>query len=221
MIIIGLTDIHGDIACIDAIAAPLSQADMVLVAGDLTHFGHLDAGRRVVEALRRHNESILAVAGNCDYEEVGTYLAEETISIDRRHVNIDHLEFVGIGGSLPCPGRTPYEAAEEEFEAHLSTLGAGLPATPRIFVSHQPPYDSRCDVLINGIHVGSSSVRRFIETYTPLLCLTGHIHESANIDTIGATSVINPGPLWTGRYAYAEISDDGKEVKTLEIRHFV
>jgi Icc-related predicted phosphoesterase len=64
-----------------------------------------------------------------------------------------------------------------------------------------------------GRHVGSESVRAFIETVQPLLCFTGHIHEGRGMDSIGRTKVVNPGPLWTGNYAYARVSGDNAEVE--------
>jgi hypothetical protein len=59
-------------------------------------------------------------------------------------------------------------------------------------------------------------VRTYIETRQPLICFTGHIHEAKGIDRIGRTQIINPGPLWKGGYAYAEV--EGGQIKTLEIR---
>jgi Icc-related predicted phosphoesterase len=38
------------------------------------------------------------------------------------------------------------------------------------------------------------------------------------IDVIGRTQIINPGPLWEGHYAYAEIVEG--QVKVLEIRGY-
>ena len=67
-------------------------------------------------------------------------------------------------------------------------------------------------------HVGSKSVRSFIERTQPLICFTGHIHEGIGVDTIGITKVINPGPVWKSQNAYAEIAE-GK-VLCLEIRVF-
>ena len=50
--------------------------------------------------------------------------------------------------------------------------------------------------------------------------MTGHIHESAGIDKIGDSTVINPGALMEGKYALAELEKtDGKwVVKSAELR---
>jgi hypothetical protein len=222
MIIIGLTDLHGDITLLNQISDQLRKADMVLIAGDLTHFGRLSAARHVIDALLRHTDRLLAVPGNCDYSEVGRCLDEKNRNLDQRHRLLKNIEWAGIGGSLPCPGKTPNEADEKTFEKNLSILASSLShQKPLIFVSHQPPINTQCDVLENGSHVGSTAVRGFIENHSPLLCLTGHIHESAGIDKIGKTHIINPGPLWMGGYAYAELNNDGQHIKTLDIRRIL
>jgi Icc-related predicted phosphoesterase len=65
-------------------------------------------------------------------------------------------------------------------------------------VIHCPPFETRCDVLFDGQHIGSVAVRRWIEQRQPLLTLHGHIHESPRVsggffDRIGKTTVVNPG----------------------------
>lgn len=216
MIVVAMTDIHGDPGGLGAIAADLAAADLVLLTGDLTHFGHRAAVEQVVGAVRRLNQHILAIPGNCDYADVADYLTEQGINLHARHVVMDGIAFVGLGGSLPAPGRTPNEYEEEELEAFLAQAVQGLPANiPIVLVSHQPPYDTIADLARIGRHVGSHAIRRFIEQYQPIVCFTGHIHEGQGIDTIGSTRIVNPGPFRHGSYAYAQIKD--KEV-TVELR---
>lgn len=67
-----------------------------------------------------------------------------------------------------------------------------------VYVTHSPPFCTALDVLINGRHAGSRSVRRFIEEYAPPLTLHGHIHESYHMtkelaNRIGGTLCINAG----------------------------
>jgi len=73
---------------------------------------------------------------------------------------------------------------------------------PFIFVSHTPPYRTPLDVIYNGLHVGSLSVRNFIEKWAKagkiIVSLHGHIHESpgrsGEISTkINNVLCINPG----------------------------
>ena len=216
MILVALTDIHGDAGRLTAISADLAAADIVLLTGDLTHFGRREAVTQVVDAVRRFNSHILAVPGNCDQREVAGYLTDEGINLHARHVIMNGLAFVGVGGSLPAPGRTPNEYDEEELGAFLQQATEGLPEDiPLILVSHQPPYDTITDFARIGRHVGSKAIRHFIEIHQPLICFTGHIHEGRGIDSIGRTQIINPGPLRHGGYACAQIT--GHQV-TLEIR---
>jgi len=64
-----------------------------------------------------------------------------------------------------------------------------------IFVSHAPPYNTKCDLILGHGNVGSKSVRKFIEEFKPLYNINGHIHECfSRRDKIGETVVINPGP---------------------------
>nr|NHJ86272.1 metallophosphoesterase [Asgard group archaeon] len=86
---------------------------------------------------------------------------------------------------------------------------------PLIFISHAPPLDSEADITRAGEHVGSSSVRKFVEDYQPEIILCGHIHESESISKIEKTLCINPGPFAHGNVAIAVIEiDDSKGVKT-------
>ncbi|OPY81775.1 MAG: Calcineurin-like phosphoesterase superfamily domain protein [Syntrophorhabdus sp. PtaU1.Bin153] len=94
--------------------------------------------------------------------------------------------------------------AREWFVSH-NTIGEDLemlaslsdPAST-VYVIHAPPYATKLDVLRNGRHAGSRSVRDFIENYGPPLTLHGHIHESRHMtkqtmDRIGSTICINAG----------------------------
>lgn len=216
MIVVALSDIHGRTGRLADIAGDLSAADVVLLTGDLTHFGHRDDAARVVDAVRRHNPRILAVPGNCDYPDVAAFLAQEGIGLHARQVVMDGVAFLGVGGSLPCPGRTPNEFTEEELGAFLEDAALELSRDlPWVLVSHQPPRDTIVDHARGGLHVGSTAVRDFIAQFEPVACFSGHIHEAAGTDAIGPTTLVNCGPLHVGRYAYAEITG-GLDV--LEIR---
>lgn len=217
MKIICIVDIHGNIKPIDSIGDALSSADLVIIAGDLTHFGGPDEAREVLEAVSKYNKNILAVTGNCDTKEADDYLTGMNINIHGRTVDIDGLSFTGAGGSLPCPSPTPNVYTEEEYEDIFEGSLEGKNGSPRILVSHQPPLGTLNDKLTNGAHVGSRTVREFIERYQPLVCFTGHIHEAPGIDTIGATKIVNPGPLGTRSYAYLDVTEG---INELEIRKF-
>lgn len=218
MIIIALTDIHEECAMLEAMADDLSAADIVLLTGDLTQFGERSAMEGVISAVRRYSRNILAIAGNCDPKDAEAYLTEEGINLHGRCLLRGGLGFVGLGGALPYAEKTPNEISEEEMSKILAgAVGQVPPGTPLVGVIHQPPFDTLNDRIRSGRHVGSRTIRTFIETYRPLICFTGHIHEARAIGEIGPTKIANPGPLREGCWTYAEISPkDG--VLRLEIR---
>jgi Icc-related predicted phosphoesterase len=208
MLLIGLTDIHGKADNINKISNILAKADAIIISGDITHFGRENDALEVLENVKKYNSNIFAVSGNCDYPGVEKYLTESGYNLNGTSKSFDGLTLIGLGGSLPCPGRTPNEFTEDELEALLISSVSGIPVkTNLILVSHQPPVDTLTDEVRDGIHVGSKAVRSFIEKYQPLVCFTGHIHEGVGIDAIGKTRLANPGPLWYGKYTYAEIYD--------------
>ncbi|HUX21853.1 MAG TPA: metallophosphoesterase family protein [Spirochaetia bacterium] len=205
MTIFDLTDLHGSLRHLDAVAEQIKRSDLVIVSGDITHFGGAKQARRVIETLSGLNSRLLAVSGNCDQEDVDELLEEQAIALHGRSIELDGLLFVGLGGSLPGPVPTPNTLSEEELADRLESISIEA-ERPMILVSHQPPFDSTADIISSGRHVGSRSVRSFIERRKPLLCLTGHIHESAGVGTIGECIVVNPGPFSSGRYALIEVA---------------
>jgi Icc-related predicted phosphoesterase len=208
MLLIGLTDIHGKPGNIDKLGNQLKEADVVLISGDITHFGGEKDTIRIIENVKKYNSDIFAVSGNCDYPEVESYLTRAGYGINGTSISFKGILITGLGGSLPCPGRTPNEYPDSELKQLLAESVSDRPEnSDLILVSHQPPVNTLNDEVSKGIHVGSNAVRSFIEEYQPLICFTGHIHEGVGIDVIGKTKIINPGPLWHGKFAYARISD--------------
>jgi Icc-related predicted phosphoesterase len=118
------------------------------------------------------------------------------------------ISLIGLGGSPRGSFKTVFEYSEEEaaalFEVAAKDYGGGM----LILVSHCPPKDTKVDQVSDGEHVGSISVRRFVEKVRPALVVSGHIHESQGTDTIGSTVIVNTGPAQRGQYA--EIIVDGE-----------
>ncbi|MCL4244341.1 MAG: metallophosphoesterase family protein [Candidatus Dadabacteria bacterium] len=218
MKIVFIVDIHGNSAPIDLLKDPLSEADLVLIGGDITHFGGEDKAREVIDKARWYNRNVLAVTGNCDTKEVDDYLYREDINIHARSFRQNGVSIVGAGGSLPVPSPTPNVYSEEDYRAIFERALEDCDMTvPMILVSHQPPIGTLNDTISSGAHVGSTAVRTFIEQYHPLVCFTGHIHEAPGIDKIAGSKIVNPGPLGTRSYAYLDVTDT---IRTLEIRKF-
>ncbi|MFV0436272.1 MAG: metallophosphoesterase [Desulfopila sp.] len=187
-----------------------TTADLVIVTGDLTNFGHRAEGRKVIDELMAVNPRLLAVIGNLDHHEIDSYLDQLEINLHgRARIVAGPLCIIGLGGSNITPFATPTEFSETELARILTAahrqaeeLRAKRPdgekKMPTILVSHVPPRDTRVDRLRSGRGVGSLAVRRFIETHQPEICLTGHIHEARGEDWLGATHVLNPGMFVQG-----------------------
>jgi Icc-related predicted phosphoesterase len=200
---IAIGDVHDD--SIDALAAipELSGADGLIVTGDITNVGGVREATRVLNVARRHLPVVAAQIGNMDKAEVAELLGREGINIHAAaRLLAPGLAVIGIGGSTPTPFGTPSEFPEANYAAWLEDcrLEAKTLADQMLLVSHNPPKNTRCDMIGAGIHVGSEAVRAFIETHQPSLCLCGHIHEARAVDAIGATRVINPGNFSAGGY---------------------
>ena len=217
MDILAIPDIHGDFSRLQNLSAQIETADIILLVGDITNFGREQEVAVIIEFIKSLNSRILAVTGNCDFPPVASYLSMQEMNIEAAHRMIDGIAFVGLGASLYSPSRgTPNEVSEEVLTENLNKAIAGLPEdTPLVLVSHQPPRDTAADRINSDLHVGSHSVRQFIEQYQPLVCFSGHIHEGAGIDAIGETQVVNPGPFFRGNYATARING---QLEALDIR---
>jgi len=220
MVILGFSDIHGDISKINKIASTVSASDLILLVGDITHFGREEEAGTMLSIIKNLTLRILAVSGNCDFPVVEYYLEQEELSIHRSGRLINGIGFIGVGGSLTTPFNTPNEISEDDLSSYLDEAISNLPPNiPFILVSHQPPFNTCCDRIHSGKHVGSLSLRMFIEKHQPLICFTGHIHESIGIDTIGKTKIINPGQFGRNGCAVAELDmDSGDPVLELFIQ---
>jgi Icc-related predicted phosphoesterase len=119
------------------------------------------------------------------------------------------LQLLASGWSNHTPWQTPREETEDELYARLDALAQQVRDPRRaVFMIHVPPYDSGLDtapILDENLRptisagdvlrgpVGSTAVRKLIETYHPVLSVHGHIHEAGGERRIGDTLSINPG----------------------------
>lgn len=218
MLILSVTDLHGTNSVPLTARNDFESADLVVLTGDLTTFGDERRAEQTLRIFQALNPNVVAVPGNCDTPAVNEFLRSKGVNLHGETREISGLTFLGLGGSLPAPGGTAMEFTEAELGRILHQAAARLakPPPPFVLVSHQPPRNTTCDRIASGRHVGSTSVRSFIQSHLPLLCLTGHIHDAAGIDAIESTRIANPGPFHTGAYARA-IIESGR-LTHLEIR---
>ena len=208
MKIIAISDIHNDCSAIKKLENELSEADMIIIAGDITHMGSEKDAENIITEFEKYNKKIFAVSGNCDKSEIEKYLKEKNISVHKEVKTISEfgLKIAGLGGSVTTPVPTPNTCSEDEYKKSLGSIEV----TPDIFVAHQPPLNTVADMIPNGMHVGSSSLKEFIEKMQPALCICGHIHESVGKEYCGKTLIINPGSFKDGFYAVVTRNDKGE-----------
>lgn len=208
-----LGDIHGCIRRVGDIPE-LEKAAGVILTGDLTTLGGVAAARTVIEAFHAVNPVILAQIGNMDRAEVNDWLEASGINLHRNVRELSpEVALLGVGGSTFSPFGTPSEFPEARFSEWLEELARrAAPYREMVLVAHNPPYNTVCDRTDGGLHVGSTAIRDFIEEYQPAACLCGHIHESAGIQRVGRTLVVNPGSFSTGGYALFSLARSGLKV---------
>ena len=223
-----LSDIHGSVENIEKLDAEFKAADAVIFGGDFAKFGSPETGKPVLDKLLEKHETIFSVIGNCDEPDFLEKIESSDISVEGSVSFYNGLAFVGAGGGTKFSGDTPFERSEDEILEDFSIVKnitelSAEGGVPLIAIMHNPPKDTKCDMIPNGMHVGSEKLRAVIEDFKPLLVVTGHIHESAGIDSVGTSTVINPGSLMEGKYAWVELSEvkkgewhiDKAELKTL------
>ena len=67
------------------------------------------------------------------------------------------------------------------------------------------------------VHAGSTTVRKIIEKYQPLVGLHGHIHESPGFVKIGRTECLNPGSEYgEGVFKGYLVEVDGSRILRLQ-----
>ena len=209
MRILATTDFHGDA---DAFLKTASKAkdvnaDVVIICGDVTHFGLLHQARDLLSRLHNMKLPTLFVPGNCDMPSLVDEKTENVQSIHGKCRAIGDFNFLGVGGSSPSPFNTPFELEETEIAKILEKAYDHCQTKRRIIVvSHSPPKDTQVDIASTGEHVGSRSVREFTEKTHPELLLCGHIHEAEGMDRIGETLIMNPGPARHGKCALIDLN---------------
>jgi len=106
--IVAFGDIHDRTENIGKVAG-LSDADCVIITGDLTNFGGVGKAKKVIETVSRHNPNLYAQSGNMDQRQVESYLDELGINLHSKGLIVQGVGFFGVGGSNYTPFNTPTE----------------------------------------------------------------------------------------------------------------
>ena len=197
-------DFHGAISAIDKFNEKVAdeKPDLIVICGDITNFGSYSLAEDLLSILSKSNIPIFFVPGNCDPPDLAKGVKiEKVVCLHGACKILNDINFVGVGGSNPSPFLTPFEINEDDLLKELErAYSAADKAKKLVLISHAPPLNTKLDIARFGGHVGSVSIRHFIETKKPLLAISGHIHEANGVDILGSTTLVNPGPAARGFY---------------------
>lgn len=203
-----VSDVHGFLDGLAGVGSYLEKNGIrtVILMGDYSvGFRDLERNRLDVEYVLdqlKNNVRVYALPGNCDDPKAVDLFKERGVNLHDSVVVLDGVSFIGLGGSNPTPFGTPFEIDEEVIYEKLTGLFSGVKTDKSVLVTHFPPRETNCDYVPKVGHVGSTALRKVIEERQPVLCVCSHIHECAGeTDVIGATSILNVGPLSNGNLA--------------------
>jgi len=207
--VLALSDFHGFLPSFYRVVekAEEIEADLIVVAGDITHFGDLEDAKKLLGILTQSGSDVLFVPGNCDPPSLASVDWNKPRCLHGRSVSVEDLCFLGVGGALRGPFHTLFEVDDGEIKSILEACLRSEPSKRFVVVSHNPPKNTKLDLTRLGLHVGSMSLRSFIEQHKPLCVVCGHIHEARGVDSLGLTVLVNPGPARDGNYAVLELDD--------------
>ena len=199
MRIAATADIHFSPQSYDRLRDPLSrvreEADVLVIAGDLTNYGRADEMHSLLNALVRLRVPIVAVLGNHDYEsgqeqELMNLMTTEGIKVlDGSSYERDSVGFAGAKGFLGGLGRGVLTAfGEKEVKAFVQ---AGIDETMKlerslsmlrtqktVIVTHYAPIAETVqgEPIEIWPYLGSSRLSDVIDRHGASLALHGHAH---------------------------------------------
>lgn len=183
------SDIHSDLKALERLME--IEADYYFAAGDLVSWTRgLD---KVGPILARRKERMFVMPGN---HESAADIEELCKRFELRNFHGECLEaggfhIAGLGYSCPTPFHTPGEYSERELMTRLQPFAT---LQPLILICHCPPKGTPLDRAGEGMHYGSSAIKKFIDDHAPVYFFCGHIHEAEGVRaTLGKTTAVNAG----------------------------
>jgi len=215
--LLAAADFHGNSSAENNLSKLLKRGyDCLVLIGDLTNFGPPEIAESILKLAKDFGVPCFSVPGNCDPKSIIQVLEKNGANIHGKCGKLGEFTFVGLGGSNLTPFNTPFELTEIEIQEELTAASYGI-GEKWILVTHAPPHGTKVDRIREGTHVGSKSIRQYIEQKQPLVALCGHVHEARGIDQLGRTLVVNPGPITKGFAAEVNIDDVRINFRLLEI----
>ncbi len=200
-----------------------SQADVVLLAGDLTTMGQPEQAELLAAACRDLSIPVFAVLGNHDLhcglgDEVRAVVEEAGVKVLERDWTVCdvaglQLGIVGTkgfiggfpGGSLPDFGEPILRQVYNETSAEVDAIARGLQEVDhcavRVVLLHYSPTLDTLEGEPEGIKVflGSERLATPIAEYRPDLVLHGHAHAGSFEGCVGPVPVYNVAVHVMGR----------------------
>jgi len=191
--ILATGDFHGSSFLAEKLAknAEEEQVDLVIICGDITHFGQ--ECQNVIRPFMQRQKKVLFVPGNHDPINMADFLAEFYGVKNLHGYSITHNN-IGIFGCGGAENLGPVNAlSEDEMLYTIKKAHKGIENLERkILVTHMHPSNSKVEKL-SGFS-GSKAIRKAITEHKPELLLCCHIHELEGIEEIiENTKVINVG----------------------------
>ncbi len=188
-------DIHGDTGLAKKLAnkAKKSEADMIILAGDITMFE--ENTKNLVGPFAKLKKPVLLLHGNHESLATVDFLSNlyspETKNLHGYSIiTNDNVGIFGTGGA--DFGVEPM--SEKDFFKTLKKAYNGLKGKSvdkKIMVTHMHPFKSQAE--FSGFE-GSKGIRKAIKTFKPDIVLSGHIHEAEGMqDKIGKTKIYHIG----------------------------
>ena len=209
---------------LESLTKTIGKADLVLLAGDLTHFGKERELETVLNILSSVSPNIYAVPGNCDTIAISESLKARGISLEGKAAIAGDCLINGLGG-VPQWRKVDYGFTEDELSQTLqqgaNSADALLNERPggyiRILLTHVPPYGSKADRAMFMKHVGSQAVAEHIQQSQYDLCICGHIHECVGVSMFNDVPLVNCGPARRGYYVIINIESDANDQLNIKI----
>jgi Icc-related predicted phosphoesterase len=199
MRIAATADIHFSPQAYDRVREPLAhvrdEADVLVIAGDLTNYGKPDEMHSLLNGLVRLRVPIVAVLGNHDYEsgqeqELIKMMTNEGIKVlDGSSYERDGVGFAGTKGFLGGFGRGILTSfGEKEVKAFVQASldeamklerSLAMLRTPKtVIVTHYAPVSETVQGEPAEIwpYLGSSRLAEVIDRHQAVLALHGHAH---------------------------------------------
>jgi uncharacterized protein len=215
MRIAAMADLHFTPQGYDPIREPMSrvrdEADVLVLAGDLTNFGKPEEMTSLLNALMRLRIPIVAVLGNHDYEsgqeqELMRMMTAEGIKVlDGSSYERDGVGFAGAKGFFGGYGRGALTAfGEPQVKAFvqagvdeamkLERALSQLRAEKRVVITHYSPIPDTVKGEPQEIYpyLGSSRLSEVMDRFGAKLAVHGHAHHgSPEGKTTGGIPVYN------------------------------